>query len=503
MSTDTASAELTRGSRLAKNTIWNFLRQGLPLLVGLVAIPLLIGRLGIERFGILTLAWMVVGYFSLFDFGLGRALTALVAEKLGAGRQEDIPRLVWSALIMMGVLGLIGASVLAVLTPWLTSKVLRIPIDMQSETAGAFLLLAATVPVVVTATALQGVLEAYQRFDLVAAVGLPMGLWTFVGPVSATLLSDNLVLIVLSLVLGRAVAWVAYAVLCLRTVPWLGKPVFRGSAGIVKSLLSYGKWMTVTNLVSPLMVRLDRVVIGATITMSAVAYYATPYGIVTRLLLIPDSIVGVLFPALSSVVACDRDRAARLCERGTSYIFLLIFPVALTLTTFAQDGLTVWLGEEFAHQSAPVLRWLAVGVWINSLAHVPFVLIQADGRPDLTAKLHLVELPLYLVLLWWLLGAWGIEGAAIAWVVRVAADTGALYWIALRRLPQIARAVRRGIGGVVGAILALVLCLLAEGILLRLIVLVSCLFGFYALAWHVVLQPDDRNWIWRRFRLQS
>ena len=77
---------LTSGPRLAKNVAWNFLGHGLPLLVGLATIPLLIDGLGVERFGILVLAWMIIGYFSLL--GLPRALTKLVAENLGhrAGR---------------------------------------------------------------------------------------------------------------------------------------------------------------------------------------------------------------------------------------------------------------------------------------------------------------------------------------------------------------------------------------------------------------------------------
>jgi len=81
---------LTSGRRLARNVLWNLLGTGAPLLVALFAIPLLIEGLGTERFGVLLIAWMVVGYFSLFDMGLGRALTKLVAEKLGKGTGDEI-----------------------------------------------------------------------------------------------------------------------------------------------------------------------------------------------------------------------------------------------------------------------------------------------------------------------------------------------------------------------------------------------------------------------------
>ena len=64
------------------------------MLLAIVAIPMVIEGMGLARFGVLTIAWMVVGYFSLVDFGLGRALTKLVAEKLGSGQGNEIPPLI-------------------------------------------------------------------------------------------------------------------------------------------------------------------------------------------------------------------------------------------------------------------------------------------------------------------------------------------------------------------------------------------------------------------------
>ena len=68
------------------------------MLVAIIAIPFLIKGLGTARFGVLTLAWMVVGYFSLFDLGIGRALTKVVAEKIGAEKEDEIPSTVWTAM---------------------------------------------------------------------------------------------------------------------------------------------------------------------------------------------------------------------------------------------------------------------------------------------------------------------------------------------------------------------------------------------------------------------
>ncbi|MEJ2286160.1 MAG: hypothetical protein P8X85_21500, partial [Desulfobacterales bacterium] len=94
----TSQQGLVGERRLARNVIWNLLGLGLPPLIGVAAIPPILQGLGIYRFGILTITWAVLGYFSVFDLGIGRALTKLVAEKLGRGETLKMPALIWTAL---------------------------------------------------------------------------------------------------------------------------------------------------------------------------------------------------------------------------------------------------------------------------------------------------------------------------------------------------------------------------------------------------------------------
>jgi O-antigen/teichoic acid export membrane protein len=225
-------ANLTGGHRLARNVSWNLLGTGAPLLVALVAIPVLIEELGMARFGILTLAWMVVGYFSLFDLGIGRALTKLVAEKLGKGQYEDIPSLIWVAMYLMFVLGMLGTVVVVLLSPWLVSSILKIPVELQPETLTTLYLLAISIPVVISTTGLRGVLEAHQRFGLVNIVRIPLGMFTFLGPVLVLPFSTSLIPVVAVLVIARLVSWCAYAGLCLYI-----EPALRRSTSVQRSMV--------------------------------------------------------------------------------------------------------------------------------------------------------------------------------------------------------------------------------------------------------------------------
>lgn len=490
---------LTSGGLLAKNSVFNLVGQGVPLLAAIIAIPLLIRGLGVDRFGVLTLAWMVIGYFSLFDLGLGRALTQLVSKKLGAGENEGIPVLVWTSLALMFGLGLIGALALSLATPWLVNSALKIPDPLTTESLSSFYLLAAGIPIVIVTTGLAGVLSALQRFDVLNKIRIPMGIYSFFAPLLVLPFSQSLYPITAVLVLGRLIACGIHISVCLRVMP-IFRSGFDFQFSVVKPLFHFGAWMTVTNVVGPLMVYLDRFVIGGIVSISAVAYYATPYEMVTKLWIIPSAIVGVLYPAFAASYTRSVDSTIQLFIRGTKYIALALFPLVLLVSTFAHEGLQWWLGDEFAQKSTEVLQCLAIGVFVNSMAMVFIAYIQAIGKPDVSAKLHFVELPFYLLLLWWGISSYGIIGAAFAWVARVAVDGGVLFALGCRYLGGYSGELRRMSITIVASVCAICLPLLAEGLLSRSILFIVLMIIFLFVTWFEVFAIDERSYIIEKIR---
>jgi O-antigen/teichoic acid export membrane protein len=415
--------------RFAYNLLWSMLGAGLPMLVGIVAVPVLIRDLGTARFGVLSIAWMVVGYFSLFDFGLGRALTQAVAAKLGRQEEGRVPEVLWTALTLMLALGVVGGVLIAALTPWLTSSVLKIPPALHEETRIAFFILALSVPVVVLTTGVRGLLEAYQRFDMVNAVRIPLGVLTYLAPLCVLPFTQALPVVVLVLVVVRVASCAAYAAMCARAYPQLRhRPPIQSR--VVRELMSFGGWMTVSNVVAPLLLYLGRLFVATMLSVEAVAYFSTPYDVVTNLLTIPAILVSVLFPVFTQSFQRDAGAVAAVYGRAMLYNFIALAPLCLAMFFLANTALSWWINPDFAAHAYRVARLMSVGVLINSFGHISQALIQAFGRPDLTAKLHVVELIAYVPYCWWLTRIHGIEGAALAWIIRVSISTLALWYIA-------------------------------------------------------------------------
>jgi O-antigen/teichoic acid export membrane protein len=496
------ATELTRGSLLARNTALSMAGELVPMAAALIAVPLLVRGLGTDRFGLLSLAWVVIGYFSLFDLGLGKALTKLVASRIGEGCEADVPSQIRTGLFLMGVLGLAGGATLAVASPWLIGRWLKVPDAIRGEALASFRILALAVPLMIVTSGLRGILEAEQRLGLILAIRIPVGLLSYAGPLAVLPFSGSLVPVVVALAGIRGVSLVLYLAGCLRAFPAL-----RGSLSMswtaAPALLRFGGWMSVTNVVSPLLVMLDRFVIGALVSVTAVAYYATPLDIVNYAGVIPGAITNVLFPAFATSFARDRERTATLYSAGLKLNLVVMFPLTLALAAFSSEGLDLWLGPEFAREGAPVVRWVAFGLLASALARVSFWLVQGVGRPDLPAKFHLAEIVLYVPLLWWATRTFGIVGAAAAWTVRVFLDTGLLL-LASQRLVPLVRAARGPLAATAAAAGAgLVLIQRVAPLGLRAAIFVVGASGFFWLCWRHLLSWDEREWalrLARRFR---
>lgn len=408
--------------KLLRHTAFNLIGLGAPLLVAVGTIPVLIHALGPARFGLLTLIWAVVSYFGLFDLGLGRALTQQLAVVFANKEHQKVGPLVATATLLMAALGILAGVLMAAAASWGVGLIHDVP-DRQ-EAINAVYAMALAMPFVVLTSGFRGILEARHAFGIVNLIRLPMGLFTFLGPLAIVLYGGGprLDYIAWVLVAGRVIACGVHAYYAWRVLP-SERSALIWRADLLRPLCVSGGWMTVSNIISPFMGYVDRFVIGAIASASAVAYYTTPQELVTKLWIMPGALTAVVFPAFAAQMARRDEQTWALFKKAVHWLFLALLPVTVALTLFAHELLALWINPGFADHSALLLQVFAIGILINCLAHVPFTLIQSAGAARLTALAHLIELPLFLAALWWLTSTHGTLGAAFAWLLRMVLDT--------------------------------------------------------------------------------
>lgn len=428
--------------KLLKHSIYNLLGLGLPLVVAVFTIPVLIKELGEARFGLLTLIWAVVSYFGLFDLGLGRALTQQLAVVLGKNKYEEVGPLVGTAMLIMAVLGLFAGLLMAGTASWGVGLINAVP-DKQ-EAIYAVYAMALAMPFIVLTSGFRGILEASHAFGIVNLIRLPMGLFTFLGPLAVVIYGQaRLDWIAAVLVVGRILACVVHGYFA-----WSELPSERGRIGwhkeLLKPLCISGGWLTVSNIISPFMGYVDRFVIGAIVSASAVAYYATPLELASKLGIVPGALTAVLFPAFATQMAGRDQQTWALFTKAVHWLFVALLPVTVALALFSHEILSLWISPAFAVHSSVLLQIFAVGIFVNCLAHVPFTLMQSAGAARRTALIHAAELPVFLAALWLLTSAYGVRGAAVAWLLRMVLDTVLMFTACS---PLLGRSLKDFLGG--------------------------------------------------------
>lgn len=476
---------------LLSNTAWNFAGQLAPLVVGVLTLPLLIRLVGLERFGFISLVWVLVGYASIFDFGIGRALIRTVASHLAAGDKPRAAASAHAALFFLSLFGLLLAGLLAPASAWLVSSALKLPDELVPEAVPATVMLAASLPFVMLTTGFGGLLSAHQHFKALNLIRIVLGVAGYLGPVLVALWSNRLEAVVAVVLALRMLGTLLHALVCSRQCGWRLRWVLP-SADATRELFRLGGWIAVSNVIGPMLSYLDRLLLGVLVPMRSVAIYATPYDVVSKSMMFPAAIMATLFP-LASGLERGSAQAQRMLSSSVRVLFVLMVPVIFLFVVLARPGLELWLGHEMADQGATVLQILAVGVLFNALAQGPAMLIQAAGEPRWMAKLHLVELPVFVAILWLLTSHFGIIGTAVAACLRNAIDAAVVFWLAYRRVSLSAMDWRAALPPGALALLLVVLGVWpstwAEALPAALAG--SVLFAVYA--WLRLLSPSERS----------
>ncbi|WP_151635794.1 flippase [Noviherbaspirillum aerium] len=398
---------------------FNLLGHVAPMLVALLSVPVIAHGAGVERLGALGVVWALVGYFGFLDFGLGRVVTRRVASASQEGRLADelgeLRGFLWQkalpGLIIIGLL-IFGARLL--FEGFLPAS------PLGREMAAGWDWIAIGVPATLATNWLRGVLEGVHRFARVNLLRTVFGAWTYAAPAAAAVVWSTLDMLIAAIVIGRVLSMLAHALACLR----VDRGILLGplQPASLRSFFQEGGWITVSNIVGPLMVYSDRFVLAALLTPTAVAWYVTSQEVMLRTLVIPGALAGVLFPKFAGRQGDNGVPLSDLYQRGVRVVAALMLPMCMLAAACAYDGLRLWLGPAFAQNGYQVVEIVAVGIFVNAVSYLPLAWLQAHERSEITAKLHMLEFPLYAIGLVAAVAAWGIVGAAVAWTLRVSID---------------------------------------------------------------------------------
>ncbi|NTU82071.1 MAG: lipopolysaccharide biosynthesis protein [Chloroflexales bacterium] len=427
--------------RIIQATLVAGLGKGLGLFVGIISVPLTIGYLGTERYGLWVTISTLLIWFQLTDIGLGNGLTNLLAEAYGADRPAQAQRDTATAFWMLcGVAALVAAGALLVgaRVDWAGL--------FQVRSAEARAELGPALAVALGLTCLGLPLQVVERVYSAYQEGAVANLWSALGNLAS--------LAALVLVTGTAgglvalVAAMSGATLAVKVIsalwlftrhkPWLAPLPARFDPGRLRRLSVIGSEFFVLQLAAMVLFQTDSLLIAYVLGPQQVTEYNLVYRLFSFVLLAQGLLLAPLWPAYGEAAARgDWPWIRRAFARSMAVNWALFGGAAIVLALVGQPVITAWTGGLVMVDQGLItlmMVWTLVNIWggllgtlLNGLQIV---------RPQAILALVMAALNIALSLLWVReLGVYGVVlativayGATNAWIAPI------LGYLGLRRL---------------------------------------------------------------------
>lgn len=404
----------------------------------LVCVPLFIGVLGAEGFGLIGFYVTLQVSLQVLDLGLSptlnRQLARYSAQPDKAGEARDfvwtLQCLYWSIGAAIGA-GIAGMAPL-IATHWLRADAMT-PEEVAPIVAMMGVLVALQWPLSFYHSGMTGLqrqvsLNAIRAVAATLSYGGAVGVLWLWSPRVQSFFQWQVVVSAVQLAVVGAVLW--------RSLPGAGHRA-RFRPGLIREVLPFAREMAAIALAGVVVSQMDKVVMSYFLPLELFGYYALAGVLAGSLQLFITPIFSVVFPRLSALVAQGGEGVRQLYHQGTQLMAALVLPTAAILGLFAVQAVTLWTGDgAVAEHVAPILVLLVAGTAMNGLMHLPYALQLASGWTRLGLQFAVLKVIVFVPLLIWAAPRYGAVGGAAVWALLNAAYLALGVPLTHRRLLQ-------------------------------------------------------------------
>ena len=391
--------------KVAINIFWLFSDKVLRMGVGVIVVIWLARYLGAEQFGLLNFTSALVTVFGAIA-ALG--LNGIVVRDL-VNKPDQALQILGTAFILR-----LSAAVLAYTALILTIFLLR-PDDSLSRTLIVILGLGLLFK---SAEVVKYWFES--KVQSKYAVWVENSSFLFVSTIKVIMLWRQASLVAFAYVMLLESALVAVALFYIYSKTEISPIHWQATKSRAISLLNDSWPLIISSAAWFVHTRLDQIMIGQMLDDKAVGYYSSAIRLSELVNFLPTIIAFSIIPAITKLRETNRDLYLKR--------FQIIYDIAVGMTLIAAL-VTTMLSDRFIHllfgaEYAPAAPVLTISIWSSifiAMATVSGRYMINEGLQRITMQRHLLGVLLNIPLNLLLIPAYGIEGAAIASLVALAA----------------------------------------------------------------------------------
>ncbi|MBN1872457.1 MAG: flippase [Candidatus Omnitrophica bacterium] len=374
------SPHITLADKIFRNTFFNIIGRLWGMIVLFLLTPYVVGKIGIERYGVWAIIGAFTGYFGLLDFGLKNSFKKYIAEFNAKDDRETVNKIINTGFVFYALLSLILiASSYVFIKPII--GFFNIPSHLYEETAFVFFLGIVLFGVINTLNPFESVQIGLQRFDINNILSIICMTLSAFGTIFFLEAGYGLTGLMLNNVIIAAIRGAISFIIAFRIYPYFRFNPIKFDAGIFKKLFDFGYKMQITSVANIFAHQTDKVLITYFLSVSLVSFYHLGCSIIHYLMVIPNLLSSALMPAFSDVEARgQREKLISIHNRCTKYISFVVVPMFVFAIVISDHFMKMWMGPGY-ETSGYVIRILAVGWLFNALAVVSVSTCMAINKP--------------------------------------------------------------------------------------------------------------------------
>jgi|CXWL01.1.fsa_nt_gi O-antigen/teichoic acid export membrane protein len=388
--------------------------------LSLVLVPIYIGFLGIEAYGLIGFLVALQAALAVFDLGMGATLNREIARlSAETSQRQKIGEFVRTAEILCWLVGSSMALSVWLLGPWVSDYWIRPGQIGQEALREAISLFSVVIffqwPQTFYRNGLMGLQEqvicnvATIFFVVVQGLGAIIVLSTLSSTIWALLLWQACANGLQTAVLG----WLLW-----RRLPiGAGQPRFCLES--LRPAIGFATSMSLTSVAVILLGQMDKMLLGRLLPLDVFGQYVLATTITSALAIPAAPVTDAVLPRYVYLVQCGEESILKMMfHRVCQVIAWLVFPLTAIVAVFPHEIVFLWTGvESLASNSATVLGFLALGAGLNVMMSSLDLLQMAHGwlKPAMISRL--VAMCVLAPCMLFLVPRMGLEGAGIAWLI--------------------------------------------------------------------------------------
>lgn len=406
---------MTKRFFIARNSFYNIVGWIIPAIVQLLSVPYIVRNLGYDAYGVWSLVMAVMGYFAFLDMNMLRGGIRYLAEYDGKKDRDSANQVVSFGLLAYLAIGFAGMLIIAACVEPVLLKMLKIPDGLNDMARYTLYLAALGFLLLMTQTYLLSIPRALHRFDVSNTVEIFFQVGGTGAVVGLLLLGYGLLEVVIARIAANVIC-ILVAYQSIRKIMPYYKFTPRIDKKIAKDISSYSLVSFAGRLGMSTTSYASTFVAGSMLGTSAITLFTVPFLLVERIMNVSNRLSMIIFPIASELGAQSRhEELIVIYMKMTKYVFIINLFLTLMFCLFSWEILALWIGKEFANESAFILVTVAVGYLFNTTTALPSLVNDGIGSPRVTSIFAFVHGFVAVAFLAVLGKVFGLNGIAIGY----------------------------------------------------------------------------------------